>query len=453
MAALVVGAVLLTPAVLWAHARLTRSEPSAKARLEAAPTVVRLWFSEAPELAVSSVVVKDSTGAVMAVGPLERDTSKLGVRAAVLSRLAPGTYTVTWRVAAADGHPTTGTFSFTVLATAQSVVVADTVGAIHPDSGLSKPSDDARAVTPVESPRFVAVRGVQLAALLVLIGAIVFRFGVVDRSAELTPELRAALYRRLATVAMVAALFVLLADAARLELQKEILGGEPSHLVHIRILAANTEWGRAWLMQVGVAIVMGVAIWLGRRGQFAAWVAAAVGAIALAVSPALGGHAAASASSRSLAIGADALHVLAAAGWMGSLFCLVTVALPVVVAGEGDDRWRSVASLVAAFSPLALLSAAVVLLSGVVSAWLRMGALAPLWTTDYGRVLLIKLAMLAAVAATGAYNWRRVQPTLGTAPATSRLRKTATTELALGAAVVIVTAILVAMPTPLDLSR
>src|SRR6476469_9163951 len=94
-AAFVVGAVLMTPAILWAHARLTRSEPSSKARLDVAPTMIRLWFSEAPELAVSSVVVKDSAGAVMSLGPLERDTSKLGVRAAVLSGLAPGTYTVT----------------------------------------------------------------------------------------------------------------------------------------------------------------------------------------------------------------------------------------------------------------------------------------------------------------------------------------------------------------------
>ena len=44
MAPLVIGAVLMSPAVLWAHARLTRSDPAAGARLELAPhTRCLLW--------------------------------------------------------------------------------------------------------------------------------------------------------------------------------------------------------------------------------------------------------------------------------------------------------------------------------------------------------------------------------------------------------------------------
>jgi putative copper export protein len=59
------------------------------------------------------------------------------------------------------------------------------------------------------------------------------------------------------------------------------------------------------------------------------------------------------------------------------------------------------------------------------------------------------LALLSGALATGAYNWLRVRPSLGTETSTATLRKSATAELIIGLAVVVVTAILVAVPTPL----
>ena len=57
-------------------------------------------------------------------------------------------------------------------------------------------------------------------------------------------------------------------------------------------------------------------------------------------------------------------------------------------------------------------------------------------------------ALLAGVAALGFYNWRRVLPTLGDDAATHRLRRSARVELGLGLVVLLVTAVLVALPTP-----
>ena len=52
------------------------------------------------------------------------------------------------------------------------------------------------------------------------------------------------------------------------------------------------------------------------------------------------------------------------------------------------------------------------------------------------------------VAALGAWNWRRVRPALGAAPGAGRLRRSATAELLIGAALLGVTAVLVALPSP-----
>jgi copper transport protein len=108
----------------------------------------------------------------------------------------------------------------------------------------------------------------------------------------------------------------------------------------------------------------------------------------------------------------------------------------------------AVAAMVRAFSPMALAGAGAVGLTGVVSIIFQLNALSDLWGTGYGRMLLLKLALLSGVAALGWYNWKRVLPGLGDEPGAHRLTRSARAELGLGAAVLLVTAILVALPTP-----
>ena len=89
-------------------------------------------------------------------------------------------------------------------------------------------------------------------------------------------------------------------------------------------------------------------------------------------------------------------------------------------ASTQSERARAIVDV---FSPMALVSASVVVGTGVISAWLRLGILSALWASNYGRVLLLKLAALSGIVVTGAYNWRRVHPLLGTAAAPGRLRR------------------------------
>jgi len=100
----------------------------------------------------------------------------------------------------------------------------------------------------------------------------------------------------------------------------------------------------------------------------------------------------------------------------------------------------------------AVLFAGIAALTGLFAAWLHIGFSSALWTSDYGRTLLIKLAILSIVLATGAYNWRRVRPSLGDDTGARRMQRSATAELAVGVLVVIVTAVLVATPPPVDMA-
>ncbi|MGH7617292.1 MAG: copper resistance CopC/CopD family protein [Gemmatimonadaceae bacterium] len=450
---------LVIPANAFAHARLTKSSPAANAQLIALPKIIALWFSEAPEISVTSVVLRDSSGNVVDLGPIERGDSKLMIQASIKSVLAAGRYVLAWRTAAADGHPSQGTFQFVIVASVSTEIPTASVAIPRSsaDTGRHRVVNSAVNHTPLEdnptalTPAFVVVRAVSFIALLIVIGAVVFRVAVVERIEVIDASSRDVMSAAAASLGLYSGLVLIVAGIAKLYLQSRMMNGDASgDIEHLRALMLDTQWGYSWLIQLAAAGCAAGAFALARRRVTHAWTFAGLAAIALAASPGISGHAIASSSWTVLAVVDDSLHVLGAAGWLGSLLCVVVVGMPVALNQTADRRWQALAAIVNAFSPTALGFAAMVALTGILSAWLRLGALSPLWTSTYGRVLLVKLALVLGIAGTGAYNWLRVRPSLGTESATRRFGRSATTELTIGLLVIVVTAILVAVPTPID---
>src|ERR1700694_5092657 len=151
---LVVTAALLAPARAWAHAQLRRSEPAAGSQLTGPPQVIRLWFSEQPELAMTFASLKDSAGKTFALSSAERETAgQMGIAFHFSSALPAGRYTLSWRTAASDGHPSSGKFTFVVLAapTQASGLALPTSGS-RVNSAGSAPSPAITAVPRKETP-------------------------------------------------------------------------------------------------------------------------------------------------------------------------------------------------------------------------------------------------------------------------------------------------------------
>lgn len=98
-----------------AHLHLLRSSPAANDTVATAPAAIKFWFSERPELAITMVKLTSSAGTPVQLAPLAVDTGANGpLVAAVRGQIAAGTYTVTWRTTATDGHPANGKFDFVV---------------------------------------------------------------------------------------------------------------------------------------------------------------------------------------------------------------------------------------------------------------------------------------------------------------------------------------------------
>ncbi|HEX9108349.1 MAG TPA: copper resistance protein CopC, partial [Longimicrobiales bacterium] len=458
------GALCLAGAgVVFAHAILRHSEPSAGSRLSAPPRELRLTFSEPPELAITTIELLDANGAAVALGKIVKGDARTIV-APIAGTLPPGDYTIAWRTAAADGHATHGRFGFTVLppagaaggAASPMVPGGEAAGAVTapgrappPASHHMMPAGEEDAFD-ASSPAYVAVRWLLFAALVAMVGAATFRLlvlGAIRRrpragGGEIEPRVA----RRTASVGLVAAVIVVATALARLVAESYAMHGAAHAFDTDRIgmLIGSTVWGWGWLLQLGAGVLGVVAFALARRGA-AGWALAALAALLAAASPALSGHAAAAPRLAALAIAADTAHVLGAAGWLGSLLALVVAGIPAVRGKSG-----AAAELVNAFSPTALSFAGLTVASGVFSAWLHVGSIAALGSSSYGRMLLVKLAVVALTAATGAYNWLRVRPALGSDQATQRLRRSASLELVVGLGILLVTAILVGLPTPVS---
>jgi putative copper export protein len=301
-----------------------------------------------------------------------------------------------------------------------------------------------------DSPLFVFVRALTFAGLLGVLGAVVFRALILARVARAGgPEvLTERAGSRVLAVGILAAIALALAGVLRLYAQSYATQGADGVLdpALVTTIVTKTIWGWGWLIQIAATVLVLTGFVIARRGSAAGSAVAMLGALALAVSPALSGHAVATPERAWLAVPNDVLHVIGAGGWMGSLFMLVAIGIPIAMSLDREVRGRAVSVLVNAFSPIALTFATLAAATGIISAWIHLGSLGALWSSDYGRILSIKLLVLLPVIALGAFNWLRVRPSLGDDTAANRIRRSATAEVAIGALVVVVTAVLVATP-------
>ena len=143
------------------------------------------------------------------------------------------------------------------------------------------------------------------------------------------------------------------------------------------------------------------------------------------------------------------VHELAGGLWIGTLFFMVTVGIaPALRHLPAERRGAIVQRMVNGFSPLALSAAGLLATMGVITAWLHLKRLDALWTTPYGWALCAKLVVVAGVLALGAWNWRRQKPRLGTEAGAFALRRSGTWELVVASVVLVITAVLVSLPSP-----
>jgi putative copper export protein/methionine-rich copper-binding protein CopC len=460
-AALLLALFAATPA--WAHTKLRSSAPASGATVKGdSVREVRLVFTTRVSPDVTSLALLLGTDTIASGGlvPVE-GTEGRELALALSAPLAPGAYVVRWRTAGADGHVIRGDFAFIVegdsadAAAGAAAPVDSASSAAAPLRGVPEAVEAGGSETRSRSASIlpVVVRWGGFLAILGMIGAAAFTLLVLRRLGDQADPavVDRAGYGAWYLAAAAAALSVLTLGL-RLWMQAAELYGSASAFDGERLnsLLTGTAWGLGWTLQAlaTVAFFIGLMVARAPHGRSVGWMGAGVAAVLVAAVPAFSGHAAAVERLTALAITADTLHVLGAGVWLGTLATVLAAGLPASASAPEGEGFASFAAMVRVFSPVALAGGATAAVTGIVSSLFHIGSPGDLFGTTYGRMLLVKLAVLAVVGALGFYNWRRVLPALGDAEGTARLRRTAGFEIALGATVVLVTAILVALPTP-----
>ncbi|MDB4917669.1 MAG: copper resistance protein [Gemmatimonadetes bacterium] len=444
---LLVVVTALVPLRVSAQIKLEKADPGDGVKQATAPTAIRFWFSEAPAGKYTRVKLTDSMGYMVYLSPPRNfDNDERAIAYPIAGRLLPGLYHVSWTSEGADSTLRSGKFSFHVLP-------VDSSAAQMSDTGNAKPlpvrpdDDNGSAATTAYS----IARALSYAMLVIIIGASVFRSVIVTRTrtrggVSTDPDIEAAMAWR-AAAACAVFLFIAL---IRLFLQHRIMvSGLQGNTVglHLGFMGLATRWGTVWLVQCGLVVFALASFLLAHWRIAGAWIFAGLASGALVLVSPMGAHAGATQQNMVQSVIFEALHLAGVAGWLGSLFWLAVAGLP-VLRNSGEARARRVADLVHAFSPVALGSAALLTMSGGVSAWLRLGSGVALWTTSYGIALIVKVVTVLIIAGVSDYNWQRARPALGRRGASAQLAGTVKVELMVSVLVILATAVLAGLPSP-----
>jgi copper transport protein len=400
---------LVTSSSVGAHAVLVNSTPSWGAVVAATPLELTLGYDEGVVATYARVAVVTPAGQNVAGPPRVS-----GSQVVVPLRAGPaGSYTVRWKmVASDDGHVTEGAFSFGVRAKPLPPA---------PASGVSVPV----------APQLLA--WLQFVGVVLAGGTLTFRALILAPAARVLGErgdreATAAIWvaGAGAALALHAGLFGFLVGAY------PIVGGGIANVVNTQIIPirVGTHLGQAWTLTtfawLGVLTLL-VAAWVTPRKREPLLAGAGILSLGIAFGISWASH---PASRGTLALGADYLHLLAGALWVGGVVAL-TILAGLARPLTREARERLVLACLVRFSRLAALIVAVLAVAGAYLALRELPSPSALVTTGYGIILLLKSAVFVAALAFGGYHRRFAVPRMAAGAPVATIRRTLTLEMGL----------------------
>jgi copper transport protein len=482
----VVGALLLVVAVLivgalpaLAHAELVTSTPTEGSTVVGTPEAIVLEFSAPTEPAGEPIRLVDEAGQELQATVVQVSETVIEIRPD--QELAAGSHGVVWSVKAGDQHPRTGVVTFGVIAEPAPAVTDAADDASAPVGQTSgDPSGNEPTVAPIEIEGARSVVGELLGPIgrwVALLGTLIGIGSLAFAATALTGSRRevhnAAFWVRrsgiavvLGTVVEVAAAVMVINGSAFAALWPpnaleiiwstfgvavllRLIGGiamtTGMGLIHIVDPDTSTQsGGHLYRPQSSVQTLEVPVVSETYRLDLSHSVVAVLGTAAVTMSYLFDGHTV-TASPGFIVKMFDLVHVAGAGVWLGGVLMLSWVL-------TGRHR-RGVAlqagELAVRFSRVAGAALGAVGLAGLILTWAILDTPSELFSTPWGRLLILKVAAVAVAASIGAYNHRYVVPRLeldvGDTTAGDELRRTVRIEGVVLIGVVAMTAILVGL--------
>lgn len=494
-------ALLLLSQAVHAHALLVRADPQTNSELTQPPDSLQFWFSEPLEETFTGARILDVAGAEIPTGAPQFDPADPTHLTLPLETIEPGVYTVVWQtLSSVDGHEWIGSFPLTILnpdgtRPAGTAVEVTT----HRDEGLPPLTDSL-------------LRWLSLLGAALLVGPLSMRWLLARSEADDSAD--SLVEPLISSTAIVGVILLIASGWLQFLFQSLRLGGmgdfpelllatRPGRLLLIRqtLLAGvipllyPNGWAKilfrrplppglaprlwslsfvlhAWLIgfALGGTLIYGPNLWIFVAAIVfvgSAWSELFFGGEATWRRPfpqrtwatlltaaalftfAASSHAAA-ASGSAWAIAADFTHLIAAAVWAGGLIFLALLLLQLHRRQAEPDPVQMV-PLLKRYSLSAQIAVFLLALTGLLSSFVQLPSAASLFATTYGRVLLIKLIIVAAILALAYFNnraVRRAQDTVTSQPKLRLFTRRVAAEAGIAAILFISVAVLVQTPTP-----
>lgn len=494
-------ALLLSSQAVQAHALLVRADPQPNSELTQPPDSLQFWFSEPLEETFTGARILDVAGAEIPTGAPQFDPADPTHLTLPLETIEPGVYTVVWQtLSSVDGHEWIGSFPLTILnpdgtRPAGTAVEVTT----HREEGLPPLTDSL-------------LRWLSLLGATLLVGSLSMRWLLARSEADDSAD--SLVEPLISSTAIVGVILLIASGWLQFLFQSLRLGGmgdfpelllatRPGRLLLIRqtLLAgvipllypngwakilfrrplppglAPRLWSLSFVLHalligfaLGGTLIYGPNLWIFVAAIMfvgSAWSELFFGGEATWHRPfpqrtwatlltaaalftfAASSHAAA-ASGSAWAIAADFAHLIAAAVWAGGLIFLALLLLQLHRRQAEPDPVQMV-PLLKRYSLSAQIAVFLLALTGLLSSFVQLPSAASLFATTYGRVLLIKLIIVAAILALAYLNNRAVQRAQDTVTSQPKLRlftRRVAAEAGIAAILFISVAVLVQTPTP-----
>jgi copper transport protein len=337
------------PKVAFAHALLEKAIPAPDSHLQSSPNEIVLLFNERLEDELYSIKVFNNEGETISKSKTELSLDQKQLKHSV-SSLADGSYTISYSVLSADGHPIKGSYIFSVGAASDELV---------------KPTQDVRGNYPI-------VKIFYFMALLLVAGWMLWGKGSKTFS-EISES-----YRKLSLYLL---LFFFVMNIGWGYVQfVELVNSWRECISLLTGTAVGVSWGISLLLSVlGFAILFRFD-WLNRLWALLLLAAKSINGHAMGFDPPV------------LNVLMDLIHLIAAALWAGGLFYIVIY-------------WRKhrdyVVRFMATFSKIALLSLIVLTITGIVLTLTYLPDINYLFYTQWGSWLIAKMILVILVIILG----------------------------------------------------
>jgi putative copper resistance protein D len=214
------------------------------------------------------------------------------------------------------------------------------------------------------------------------------------------------------------------------------------------LVLTQTRFGTDWQLRLILAVLLFASVLL-RPSRRHDLFAAAAGTIFVATLAWAGHGGATPGSAGYVQLAADCLHLIAAAAWFGAL---VPLALLIGAAGAADETALALAqNAVLRFSTMGVVSVGTLLATGIVNSWFLTGTVPALVGTDYGRLLLAKVALFFFMVGVAGFNRLRLTPCLAQGGSVARnalrrLGRNSAIEAMVGAIILVIVGVLGTLP-------